>query len=88
MILIYIHEAVDARGLYTKQATATWFQVDIGSTDAAATFTAFQTTVPTTSPIPAPNDTNQFTPTNPWNVDHIFELQAIVEAFGPKVSKP
>ncbi|KAG6991209.1 hypothetical protein G7Y79_00055g089850 [Physcia stellaris] len=73
--------AVSARGIYTDQPTATWFQVDTATSDAAASFTAFTSTSPDVSPIPKPDDPNQIRGPNPWNVDHIFELQVIGEAF-------
>lgn len=79
-------KAVPARALYTDQPTATWYQVQTGASDASASFTVFTTTVPTVTPIPAPDDQNQVRGPNPWNVDHIFELQVIGEAF--KAEKP
>ena len=81
-----LRSAVPARALYTDQATATWYQVATGTTDSEAFFTAFTSTSPENSPIPAPDDSNQVRGPNPWNVDHIFELQVIGEAF--KASKP
>ena len=78
--------AVPARALYTDQATATWYQVATGTADAEASFTAFTSTSPQNSPIPEPDDSNQIRGPNPWNVDHIFELQVIGEAF--KADKP
>lgn len=84
--LTYRNQAVSARKLYTDQATATWYQVQTGAADASAAFTSFTTTAPEKSPIPAPDDKNQIRGPNPWNVDHIFELQVIGEAF--KADKP
>ena len=81
-----LRSAVSARPLYTNQPTATWYQVATGTTDAEASFTVFTTTGPQNSPIPAPDDPNQIRGPNPWNVDHIFELQVIAEAF--KADKP
>lgn len=75
-----------ARDLYTNQPTATWYQVQTGTTDVSASFTPFTTTTPQDKPIPAPDDKNQVRGPNPWNVDHIFELQVIGEAF--KAAKP
>lgn len=57
--------------------TATWYEVDPGSSDAAATFTSEVGTLPTGS-IPPPKYTDQG---SIWNVDHIVEIQIIVETF-------
>lgn len=84
--LTYRNQAVPARALYTNQPTATWYQVQTRAADTSASFTAFTSTLPKNSPIPAPNDPNQVRGPNPWNVDHIFELQVIGEAF--KVDRP
>ena len=79
-----ISKAVSARSLYLDQATATWYQIDVASDDAAASFTSFVET--TETPIPPPSDPRQTAGPNPWNVDHIFELQVIGEAF--KADRP
>lgn len=79
-----ISKAVSARPLYLDQATATWYQIDVASDDAAASFTSFVET--TETPIPPPSDPRQTSGLNPWNVDHIFELQVIGEAF--KADRP
>lgn len=79
-------KAIPARKLYTDQPTATWYQVQTGASDAAAVFTSFTATTPKISPIPAPDDKNQISGSIPWNVDHIFELQVIGEAF--KADRP
>ena len=76
--------AVSARSVYLAQPTATWYQIDVASSDAAASLTSFVDT--TTTPIPVPNDPKQTQGSSPWNVDHIFELQVIGEAF--KASRP
>ena len=82
---VNISTAVSARSVYlSDQATATWYQIDVGPSDAAASFTSFVDT--TTTPIPVPNDPKQTSGPNPWNVDHIFELQVIGEAF--KADRP
>ena len=77
--------AVNARSVYlSDQPTATWYQIDVGPSDEAASFTSFVDT--TTTPVPVPNDPKQTSGPNPWNVDHIFELQVIGEAF--KADRP
>ena len=76
--------AVSARPLYLAQATATWYQIDVGPNDEAASFTKFVET--TEKPIPKPDDPKQTSGPNPWVVDHIFELQVIGEAF--KADRP
>lgn len=81
-----LRSAVAARKLYTNQPSATWYQVSTGAADASASFTAFGSTSPEVTPIPPPSDQNQIRGPNPWNVDHIFELQVIGEAF--KSPKP
>lgn len=80
-----LRKAVTARSIYLDQATATWYQIDVASNDLAASFTSFTDTTTTTS-IPPPDDPKQTSGPNPWNVDHIFELQIIGEAF--KADRP
>lgn len=79
-----LSKALNARNaVFLKQATATWYQLDPGSTDAAASFTSFAATKPSTTP-PPPSDPKQTQ--NPgkgdaWDVDHILELQILAGAF-------
>ncbi|KAL9588459.1 MAG: hypothetical protein Q9203_002729 [Teloschistes exilis] len=74
--------AVDARALYTRQSTPTWYQIDPKISDAEATFTSFATGA---SPI-KPDDPKQTKGKDGgWEVDHILELQVLLGAFkGPR----
>lgn len=75
-----MYEAINARSLYISNlpaSTATWYGVDPGSSDAAATFTTELGTLPTDSILP-PKYTDQG---STWNVDHVVELQIIVAMF-------
>lgn len=76
--------AVKARALYLAQATHTWYQIDVQSSDSLASFTSF--VAATTTPVPTPSDPKQTQGGAPWNVDHIFELQVIGEM--AKSAKP
>ena len=81
---LMLSQALNARNaVFLKQATATWYQLDPGPNDAAASFTSFATTTPTVTP-PPPSDPKQTQ--NPgsgdaWDVDHILELQILAGAF-------
>ncbi|KAI4088029.1 MAG: hypothetical protein L6R37_008252, partial [Teloschistes peruensis] len=78
------HDAVNARALYTKQSTPTWYQIDPKPSNAEATFTSFAIGA---SPI-KPDDPKQIKSGNGgggWEVDHILELQVLLGAFkGPR----
>ena len=82
--LLMLSKALNARkDVFLKQATATWYQLDPGPNDAAASFTSFTTTNPPVTP-PPPSDPKQTqNPGNgdPWDVDHILELQILAGAF-------
>ncbi|KAK3176242.1 hypothetical protein OEA41_007565 [Lepraria neglecta] len=82
-----LRSAVNARSLFLAQPTATWYQVDVQSSDAATLFTSFQETTETMS-IPPPSDAKQTQGPNPWNVDHIFALQVLGEITVSPTSVP
>ena len=79
-----LSKALNARDdVFLKQGTATWYQLDPGPNDAAASFTSFAATGPGVTP-PPPSDPKQTQ--NPgngdaWDVDHILELQILAGAF-------
>ncbi|KAL8658613.1 MAG: hypothetical protein Q9202_007507 [Teloschistes flavicans] len=80
-----IRDAVKARKLYTEQATPTWYQIDPKASDAEATFTSFATGAKPIKP-DDPKQTQNPGNGDEWDVDHILELQVLLEAF--KVSRP
>lgn len=84
-------KALNARkDVFLKQGTATWYQLDPGPNDAAASFTSFAATNPSAIP-PPPDDPKQTQ--NPgngdaWDVDHILELQILAGAFSAANGPP
>lgn len=82
----------NARSVYlSNQATATFYQIDLAASDADASYTSF-VTVTSESPSPVPTAGMDPRQTQggpgPWNVDHIFELQVVAQAFAPTRARP
>ena len=75
---------MNARSIYTNQATQTYSQISIGPAPNDAVFTIFETVGPQVRPTP-PSATQQG---RIWNVDHILELQVLGYAFSSPATRP